>query len=288
MSNSKKNILYILFTIVAGILFIYLLFPDEKVKDYMAFQLNRAYPDLRMSIDGVRLDFPPGIRLNGVSLQYSNSEMLRIERARITPKLLSLLRKRPFYVFSGRTLDGEFGGKAAVLNDKKGRRFEIEGDFKDLQISRIPALQNLGQRRIAGRLAGNMMYKGAGSAGTTRLNVTLSNGEFELSTPIPDLDSVTFDTLKADMVLTGERLQVKTCEITGQQIEGSLSGTIRLKKPFKEGTLHLRGRLKPQPEFLSDIKKIIPEALLPKKLTGRNGFPITLNGTLERPGFLLR
>lgn len=286
--DSKNFILYILFTIVAGILFIYLLFPDEKVKDYMTFQVNRAYPDLGLSIDGIQLDFPPGIRISGASLAHSNSEMLRVERAHITPKLLSLLGENPVYSFTGRTLDGEFDGKAAVFKEKEGHQFEIEGDFEDFQISRIPALQQLGQRKITGRLSGNLIYRGKGSAGTTRINVTLSNGEFELSTPVPNLDNIAIDTLEADMILTGERLQVKKCEFSGRQIEGTLSGNIRLKKPFKEGTLHLRGRLKPQPEFLSGIKKIIPEALLPKRLMGRNGFPIALNGTLERPGFLLR
>lgn len=288
MNNSRKYSLYVTYAIVVGVLFIYLLFPGEKVKDYLAFHLNETHPDLSLSIDRIRPDFPPGIRTNGVSLYYRNSEVLGIEWASIAPKLLSLLGKKTTYAFIGRTLDGEFNGEAAILNDKDGPRFEIEGDFDNFQISRIPALQHFSERKMTGRLSGNVIYKGKGALGTTRINVTLSDGELELTTPVLNLDSIAFKTLEADLVLTGERLQVKTCEITGEQMEGNLSGTIHLKKPFKESTIQLRGRLKPQPAFLSDIKKIIPEALLPRKLTGRNGFPVTLNGTLEEPAFLLR
>ena len=118
MSNSRRHILYILYTMVVGLLFTYLLFPGERVEHYMALQLSRAYPDFSLSIDRVELLFPPGIRLDGASIHHSAGEVLRIEQARVAPKLLSLLRMAPVYVFSGKALDGKFSGRAAFGESK--------------------------------------------------------------------------------------------------------------------------------------------------------------------------
>jgi len=189
--------------------------------------------------------------------------------------------------FKGQTLEGRFSGRAEIGKDKTSDQLSIETDFSDIQIGRIPALQGLSDRKIAGRLEGSLLHSGEGPDSITRIAATLFDGEVELLTPIPNLDSIAFRTLTADLILDGGGLQVERCEFVGSQVEGHLLGTIRLQKPFGESRIDLKGRLRPQPEFMSDLRKVIPEGLLPRKRI-RNGFPITLKGTLASPVFLPR
>ncbi len=288
MSNSRKYILYTAYVIALSAVFLYSQFPSEKATAYLSHHLNRINADLTLSAHRIRPGFPPAIRVSGASLYHGENELLGVDRVTIAPKVMSYLADVTSYTFSGEAYDGRFGGKIDLGNDGGTGQLDMEVEFEGFQVNLIPAIQRLADRKISGRLGGNMVYTRKGSAGTANVAVTLSDGTIELQTPIPNMDKVTFKALVADLILSRDRLRIKKCDITGQQIEGSISGSIRLRTPFVQSTINLRGRLKPRPEFLSDLRKLIPEQLMPKKLLGKNGFPITLNGTLEKPGFLLR
>ena len=60
MKNAGKWLLCSIYIIVITALFIYYLFPSDAVKKYIAFNLNRANPELNITIDNIKPVFPSG------------------------------------------------------------------------------------------------------------------------------------------------------------------------------------------------------------------------------------
>jgi len=286
MSRPKACLLYVGYVVILTAIFLYIRFPSDRMTDYLTHRVRQIDPQLSLSLEGMKPSLPPGIRMTGASLLAAGEKLIEIDRIHVAPELLSLADDRTIYRFKGEALDGSFAGRADLGGSTNGNPIGIEAEFRDLGIDLIPILRSLSERRITGRLSGNVVY--TGTVGTTHLSAALSDGTIELLIPVPGLEDIDFRAINTDLVLRGGRLQVNECTIDSNSLEGSLTGTVHLKKPIGESVIDLKGRVKPQPELVSQLKKNLPKALLPKRLLGKSGFPVTLDGTLAHPGFLLR
>ena len=106
MNSSKKRLLYFIYIIAIIALFIYYLFPSDAVKKYIAFNLNRANPELNITIDNIKPVFPPGLRLYNVSLYHLSDLLLEAEQIKITLGLLSLFRPKITFSFKAKAYEG--------------------------------------------------------------------------------------------------------------------------------------------------------------------------------------
>ena len=288
MNRRRNRLLYVGYGIALAAVFLYVCFPSDKMMDYLALRVHQIDPQLTLSLEAMKPTLPFGIRISGASLSTGGNEVVVIDRIRIGPRLLSLAGDTATYHFEGETLDGVFAGRADLGKNADDSRIDIEAEFSGLDIDSIPILKTLSDRKITGRLDANVVYTGRGAVGTTHVSATLADGILELLMPVPGLEDIAFQTIKTELVLNQGRINVKGCAIESSSLEGNLAGTIRLKKPIGESTLALKGRIKPRPELVSMLKQNLPKVLLPKRLLGKNGFPVTLNGTFAHPGFLLR
>ena len=289
MNNTRKWLLYATYIMVAAAFFIYYLFPSNTVKNYLTSNLNKAYPGIDVTIDHVKPAFPPGLRFYNVNFYHINDFLLDVEQIKIVPSFFSLFRSKTNFFFKGRTGEGIFEGKGELTKNRPSRKVIIDGKLSGIQIKEIAALKNLAGRNISGILNGDFTYRGDNkSGGNLRAKLIASDCELELLTPVFKLESLTFSKIAADLVMKNGELQVKQCIITGDQTDGSLSGSVTLKKPMGKSYLKLSGTIKPDPYFLADLGKDLPANLLPKKIFGKNGFPIRIYGTLDKPRFLLR
>ena len=288
MPNHTKYALYAAYVTIVGIVLLYALFPSETVKEYLIANVQGRNPDLGLTIDGVRPTLSLGIRLRKIGLEYKQSPMLDVDHIAIRPRLWSLLGEEKAFDFKGKTNDGRFSGTGGMSTGAKTGQIEIEVEFSDIQMDTIPAVQQLSDREITGLLGGKVVYIRKGIVGAVSANLTLENGIVDLDLPVLKLQRLSFEKIETDLALNRQMVRVRTFTLSGEQMDGDFSGTIRLKQPLGNSAIKLSGALKAHPLFLDELAKTIPKALFPKKLRGEKGLPVRLKGTLEKPGFALK
>ena len=283
MHNLKKRLLYFMYIIVVTALFIYYLFPSDAVKKYIAFNLNRANPELNITIDNIKPVFPPGLRLYNVSLYRLSNLLLEAKQIKITPGLLSLFRPKTTFFFKAEAYEGLLEGRADIMANK----LMINADLSGVRTKDMSVVQNLSNRKISGMLSGKVTYTGNREfAGTVNAKLTLSNCEVELLTPVFNLESFSFESIVAEVAMNNQKIQINECIIKGDQADGMISGSVNLKNPLGKSVLDLTGTIKPHHLLINNLQKSFPVKSLLK--TGKSGLPIRLYGTIDQPGFSLR
>lgn len=285
MNNTRKWLPYSLFVIAVTAFFIYYLFPSEKVKNYITFNLNKTYPGINIAIDHVKPAFPPGLRLYNVNF-YMHDLLFRSAQIKIAPGLLSLFHSKVIFFFKGRAYKGILEGKGEFTKNRS--KVMIEGKLSGMQIKEISAVKDFIGRNISGVLDGKFTYWNENESGDNlKAELIISDGELELLTPVFKLSSVSFSRIAADLVMKNQKLQIKRCIIKGDQMDGSISGTVILKNNSGQSYLKLSGTIKPHPTFIEKLGKDLPANLLPKKIFGKDGVRIRVYGTIDKPRFFL-
>ena len=286
MNNTRKRLLYFLFIIGVTTFFIYYLFPSDKIKNYITVHVNKTYPDITIAVDQVTPAFPPGLRLYNVNFYHAHDPLFRMEQIKISPGLLSLFRSKINFSFKGSAYTGILEGKGEFT--KNTPELMIDGTLSGIRIKEISAIKDFIGRNISGVLDGNFTYRNKRESGNNlKAQLIISNGQLEMVTPLLQLESLAFKKITAELAMKNMNLNIKKCIINGDQMDGSISGSVTLKNPPGQSYLKLSGTIKPHPLFLEKLGNDLPKNLLPKKIFGKNGVHIRIYGTLDTPRLFL-
>ncbi len=288
----KKGIFYTFYTMIALAVFLYLLFPSEEIKKYLAFQVSNAGPGYALAIDRVRPAFPPGLLLESADLSEGENPLLSIDEMRISPRLLSLLGSEPTFHFTGRLYSGTVQGEGSLVKtNPEGERLErirVDADLTEIHLEEIDPLQDLSPHSVSGIMAGKIRYFGNPASGTAEADLTLSGCTVDFETPLFNLARISFTTIEAKLDLQDmRRLAVKECIARGNQLGGDISGAVTLTDPPENSTLDLSGTLKPHASLIAKLGEGVV-SLLFRKSRGETAFPFRITGTLAQPQFALR
>ena len=288
MKTKKKWLLYLLFVLILTASFIYYLFPTDQIKNYITFHLNQTHPEINITIDRIKPAFPPGVRLYNVTIYQLNDVFLSLGQIKIVPDLLSLFRSKVIFFFNAKTCDGMIDGRGELARNTSFGGVNVDAKFSEIQITKMDGLQSLNSRKISGVLDGRLTYRVENESGENlRATLTISDCEIDLLNPFFMLESVTFNTIEADIEVKNRKLQFKQCSLQGNQMDGSIAGSVILEKPLGKSILKLVGTMRPHQTFLAKLEKDIPKNLLPKKIYSKYGLPIKFRGTIEKPSFSL-
>ena len=281
---------------MAIVLFTYYLFPSDAIKRYIAVEFNKANPDFNISIDFIKLAFPPGLRLYNVSIYHLNLLLIEAEQIKITPGLLSLFGAKPAFSFKGKAYDGFLEGngtfikKTGIKNpnikDMYGRKIVVKTKLYGINIKNISAIQRLAEREITGMLDGSFSFNSSESTGTLMADINISDCEIELLLPLSNLKSIAFTDIKTKAVINNKKIQINECIIKGKQADGRIAGSVTLKNPLGQSVLNLTGNIKPHRLLIENLQNIFPVKSLIK--TGEGGIPVRIYGTIDQPGFSLK
>jgi len=286
MSNTRKWLPYFLFIIGVTAFFIYYLFPSDKIKTYIMVHFNKAYPGINIALDHVKPTFPPGLRLYNVNFYHTHDPLFRMEQIKISPGLLSLFGSKINFSFKGSAYTGILEGKGEFT--KNTPEVMIDGTLSGIRIKEISAIKDFIGRNISGVLDGNFTYRNKKESGNNlKAQLIISNGQLELVTPLLQLESLAFKKITAELAMKNMNLNIKKCIINGDQMDGSISGSVTLKNPPGQSYLKLSGTIKPHPLFLEKLGNDLQANLLPKKIFGKNGVHIRIYGTLDTPRLFL-
>ncbi|GBC64059.1 type II secretion system protein GspN [Desulfonema ishimotonii] len=291
MNIRRKWLLYAIYTILISGFFFYYLFPADDIKQYIVSGFQNARPDYTLKIGTLAPSLPPGLTLWPVSVEKDGRLLIRTDRVRVTPKLLSLSGETPSTGFRARAYGGTIEGQATVaLPGKKGEyppQITVDAKLSEINLQTVDAIRTLSPHRIGGRLGGHILYRGDGPSGVAEAELTLAGGEVTSEIlKLAGLDALTFKTVESQLVLHNNRdLQIKSMTLKGNQVSGELSGTITFREPVEKSRLSLKGTLRPHPELFAKLGGMA--SLFLKNRKGSE-FPFLLSGTLGEPQFSLQ
>ena len=288
MGKNKKIFFYAIYIVLITCISLYYLFPSDMIKKTLAHSVSRANPDLSIITGKAAPVLPPGLKLQNVTLKRFDNALFDISEIKIKPVLLSFFKPETIYTFTGRTAGGGFDGTAVHSKKKQTALPRININFNEIQIRKIPGLQNFTQYRTTGLLSGDItLDKSRGPIIDARADLNLANAVVSFPAPVFGLDSLTFQYIGGELTISGRRIQVKKCTFNGIQIDGTLAGNILLKTPFKKSALRLTGSIQPHADFIAGLGEGVADMLLPQIKASKEGLKFKIRGTLEEPKFSL-
>ena len=93
-TKALRPLLYLAYGLFVTVLFIYLLFPGERVKAFIVAQANSLVPHVSISVGDVGVGFPMTVQLEGVTWFVDGNPVMRSEQVRVRPHLMSLVQKK--------------------------------------------------------------------------------------------------------------------------------------------------------------------------------------------------
>jgi type II secretion system protein N len=286
MNNTRKWLPYFLFILGVTAFFIYFLFPSDKLKNYITVHVNKTYPGINIKVEQVKPAFPPGLRLYNVNFYHIHDPLFKMEQIKISPGWLSLFRTKIIFFFKGSAYTGMLEGRGEFT--KNTPELMIDGKLSGIRIKEISAIKDVIGRNISGVLDGNFTYRNEKESGKDlKAELVISNGQLELVTPLLQLESFAFKKITAELAMNNMNLTIKKCIITGDQMDGTISGSVTLKNTPGQSYLKLSGTIKPHPLFIEKLENDLPANLLPKKIFSKNGVKIRIYGTLDNPRLFL-
>jgi type II secretion system protein N len=273
----KKWFLYSIYAVALAAFFVYYLFPTERLKAFVVMQVGRVNPALRVTVAKAGLMLPPGVRLQRVQVDHDSAPLLFADDLVILPHLKTLLSDRKLYSFRLKTYEGTITGTAEI--DDSGQ-MTIDAVVAGLKLSDIPLFKRLSANHIEGILGGKFAYVAAsGKPEALDVNLDINNMAVTLGTPFFTLDQVRFDKVHADAVLRNQRLEITRVALTGDQIEGNLSGSASLNTDLMHSIVNLNGTLMPQKQFLENSGFQVSGSILAGLKAG-GGIPVRISGPL--------
>ena len=288
MKTVKNYLFYIAFFLVAMGFFLYLLFPSEAIKGAVSAYLLKSLPDYQVQIERLQPVFPLGIGFESVSVSQDDRMWARIDSLNATPRITTLLSPQKTIDFRGRAYQGALKGYLDVKTPEKNHQTDLFLKLADIQLADIQPLQERLGRNLSGLLNGDVdLMDISGPGRSIKGMLELTDVRLALSNPIIKIQEVVLNLVKAEFNVNKQVFSLKRLEATGGQVEGSLTGTIMIRKPMGASRINLRGSFFPQEVLLASFQDLLPGNFF-KQQTGEKGIPIRISGTMEKPRFSFR
>jgi len=269
---------------------LYYQFPEEIAAQLFQSKMNQLAPQLTVGLDTIVPSFPPGIRMNGLTVDHSSMRLWASDSLTFQPNYSSILRLSASFHFYCTGYGGEMKGDVGItqikpLLEKKSLPLTANAKWRNIKLNEIEPLKKF-PYAVEGILFGLFTYEGSSGAwmdGEGTLKIIIENGNVTLEKPIlQTLKSIQFQRFDAEFSFKNKVIQLLQSNIMGD-IEGSLSGNISLHPIFSRSRLNITGKIKPSENYIKQSKLPIQAFIQPDKL--KHGIPVTITGSIHRPIF---
>jgi type II secretion system protein N len=284
MQIFKAKIFWVFYIICAALFFFYILFPSETVKEYLADQIRLAHPDLTVEIGWVKPGFPPALKLYDISAYHLGQNLAEMQNLKISPNILSLFMATTHLSFRGSGYGGIFKGQADISKNSATRELAIDAVLAGIRVEQLAALSALTTHQISGNLEGTLRFNTQAPRQGLSGNLILTDGQIEFSPPLLNQNTLSFNTIEAEVMLHNGSLTINHCQIEGSQLGARFSGSIKINGRSAKKILDLSGTVKPHTALLARLGKNIPQ-LLAGSDPGKKGFPFRITGTMDSPEY---
>ena len=221
MKLNRNRILLGVYIIGLFVFFLYICFPSDSIRTYLANRLSNMSPQIRVMIERVKPALPPGIRLFNVQLYHRENFWGSIENIKIIPSLLSLFGSETAFSFQGNAYAGEIKGKAEIGANSPAVRMMVDTTLSGIQVKDVEAIQDVSDYKISGILNATMAYTTDARNRTMKGNLALSDCRLDLAVPFFNQDLLTFRDVQAEVLLNNQTLTIKRCNIAGNELDAN-------------------------------------------------------------------
>jgi hypothetical protein len=155
-----------------------------------------------------------------------------------------------------------------------------------MQLADIPVIKNQSVFKLSGVLGMEISYQNRPKIGNTmRARMEILDSELQSENLSLNQDFVAFERIEAYLFMRDRRIELESCNFTGDQFDGMLSGFGVLKNPVNKSTIELSGRLNPHHAFLTQQDGNLPPAILNALKSETEDILILIRGSIENPSF---
>jgi len=289
MGKNKKWLGYALYSIVLLAVLLYLRFPSGVLEDYLRTQAESAFPRYSVSIGEAEPSLPPGLKITHTSVSTKGEprvSLLKAESLSLRPDFWSLLQGKLKISIDSRLYGGSVHGWIHFVGRNWKGPFTASLELKNLSLSEYAYLSTFLDREVSGSLAGTISYANGEKTlleGTGKTDLRVLNGKVEFSEPLFSIESVRFDELLIRLDIKNRIIDLKQVEVKGSDVQGTLSGSIRLQREFSKSVLDLRGEVEPMAGFIKSSQEAARAMDLLKRRLKRGKLQFVVRGTLETP-----
>jgi type II secretion system protein N len=264
---------FVLYAIFCLIVFIYIQFPYDTLKDRMEQTLSRTLKS-EVSLGHMHAHLPLGLAADGLDI----NTVPVATKLTFHPQFTRLFFGSFGMDISAQLLSGEIEGFVATPVGGMGKTVDIVLDAQRVDFAAfsklLPAhIQPRGIISGHAELQGppDSIDKVSGSA-----SLVWKDGSLPLSIPTVPLDAIAFKSVEVDAYLDKGMLTIDRGELNGD-ISGTVKGAIRVRELFERSRLNLTGEviLPDNMKGLFGLKNQDPAA----------GLKFSLRGTLGSPRF---
>ncbi len=286
MSKTKKCLAYVTFIIATLIFLAYYLFPSESVKRYIIFKTGQIHPDIELSIGHVFPTFSLGLGFQTVVLKYSGYLVLDAEEIRVVPRLSSLFSPKRSIRFSLKAPEGSLTGRLDFSAHTGNQQLDIEATISGMQMAFLPAINNHTTFKVSGVLRSEIRFKITdGIKSALHVNVKASNFELQPLNPLLLQDRFKFKQIEAALNVSDRRIEIESCNFTGDQIDGKLSGFGVLKNPVNKSIIEMSATFNPHHLSIENLAGDFYTAIF-NQIKSENGvISISIKGPIENLAF---
>ena len=289
MSRFKKYLVYSLCIFGATLLFLYILFPSDTVKDYIEYRAGSVAPGITCYMEDLSPGIPPGLLLSNIYILSEDESLIRFDTIRLSPAWRAFLSMESGIRMTGSAANGDIDGTVRVRRGGDNRMMIGDIRASSIDLQDLYALELFFPAAFSGTLSATARYETAVQdidrfEGSGHATISISGFRMDPDESILGLlDRLEFSTMEAEMTVENDRVQIDRLNLAGQQVSAQGSGTVTLRFPMEASRLNLEGTVELHPQMLSRFRPLLPQQY---QRDGR--IPVRITGTLDRPRYAIR
>jgi len=289
MSRFKKYFAYVVYITGATLLFLYILFPSDTVKDYIEYRAGSVAPGITCYMENLAPAIPPGLLLSNMYILSEDESLVRLDSIRLSPAWRTFLSMEPGIRMTAAAAKGDIDGTVKMRGGGDNRMLIGNISASSIDLEDLFALELFFPAAFSGSLSATARYETAVRhidrfEGTGHATVSISGFRMNPHESILGvLDRLEFSSMEAEMTVENDRVRIDRLDLSGQQVSAQGSGTVTLRFPMEASRINLEGTVELHPQMLSRFRPLLPGQY---QRDGR--IPVRITGTLERPRYAIR
>lgn len=290
-NKNKKWPGYTLYVVLVTGILLYYLFPAQPVEEFLNNGVKRINQGLVFKAEKIRPWLPSGLRISDGNVFWGGvkAPLFKTDTFYAGLQMLKFLKGEYSFDLSGKAYGGDMKG-TLQLAGKSADSMSGNLVFNDFLVQNYAFLTEMYEHRLTGRLSGDITYAGETSGkqgGEGRLDLKLSDGQIQFKKPLFNIGSVALQNIRLEAQIRRRELTITKAELTGPEVNGTMTGTILLHGDINHSEINLKGTLEPQAAFYQHYPDISDLLKSLKKRVKRGQYFFAVTGTLGEPKFRL-
>ncbi len=285
-SKIRTVLAYIIYSVLLIGCFLYFFFPSDAIRGYLLASVNGGNSGVVLNVKELRLRLPYDIMVTEPVLTLKRAPGERLfagERLRIRPDLLSFLTGTSGYYFKADAYGGNLKGKIRIKDGTTGFPYSVSVELADLYVDEYGSLPFPIRGSATGVMSGTVTYEGSCRKNTDicgKADLVISDGSLELPGSFFNLSTIEFDEMVIKAVLKRQEVELTRVNMTGPQIQITLSGKMKPAGELMNSGLDLQGSIALRQGLFSSPENDVEGT---EAVGEPMSLPVVIQGTISAP-----